>query len=674
MICLSIQKKDLGEILGILSRADVEMAEIRLDRCPLSIEEIEELFSGSDTPLVATCRINEVYEALCREGSGLDDRELQLNAYSLVQEKLVAAARAGAQYVDLEIEAPPSVSRKVRRVCQESGTLLIRSFHDFTGTPSGEELRCTIDKCRAFGADVVKIVTTAASAEDAATVMSLYGENAPGSLVAFCMGEEGRRTRIDCLKEGSPFTYCSAGDGEETAPGQWTLEEMTEAVYGRERKTTGAEPLVMPSSKSFAQRAIIAAALADGESVLRGYSPCGDNESAIAVARAIGAEISCEGSVLKIKGIGAAPGSLSLDTLHVGESGFLARMMIPLMAALNGKSCLITGEKTLPNRPLKGAEEIMMSFGVRLSGNKVPLTVSGSLVNGKAEISGKDGSQLISGLLAALPLGDRNSTVYVTDPRSIPYMFITVDVLKRFGIRIGSEMEGGEDFLSTGDWSLCTGISFRIKGGQRYKAADFSIEGDWSSAANFLVAGAVFGRCGLEGLDTGSLQADLSIMDILAQAGASLSQEGEDHRGLIHVQKAPLSAFDTDANNCPDLFPIISVLAAFCEGESHIAGVGRLASKESDRGQAILSMLTQMGVKASIDRDILTVEGMPLTRRILTGNLLRGGSYTSNHDHRMVMALKVASLGASSPITIDDTECVAKSFPSFLSLFERFSA
>ena len=163
-------------------------------------------------------------------------------------------------------------------------------------------------------------------------------------------------------------------------------------------------------------------------------------------------------------------------------------------------------------------------------------------------------------------------------------------------------------------------------------------------------------------------------MDILAQAGASLSQEGEDHRGLIHVQKAPLSAFDTDANNCPDLFPIISVLAAFCEGESHIAGVGRLASKESDRGQAILSMLTQMGVKASIDRDILTVEGMPLTRRILTGNLLRGGSYTSNHDHRMVMALKVASLGASSPIVIDDAECVAKSFPSFLSLFERFSA
>ena len=198
------------------------------------------------------------------------------------------------------------------------------------------------------------------------------------------------------------------------------------------------------------------------------------------------------------------------------------------------------------------------------------------------------------------------------------------------------------------------------------------IEGDWSSASNFLVAGAVFGRVDLKGLDTRSLQSDLSIMDILMEAGASLSQLGDDDpKGDIHVQRAPLSAFEVDANNCPDLFPIISVLAAFCQGTSKIGGVGRLANKESDRGKAILDMLLQMGVKAKISGDKMIIEGHSLAQRQLTGKMLRGGSYTSNHDHRMVMALKVAELGADSPIVIDDTDCVTKSFPTFFELFGK---
>ena len=174
----------------------------------------------------------------------------------------------------------------------------------------------------------------------------------------------------------------------------------------------------------------------------------------------------------------------------------------------------------------------------------------------------------------------------------------------------------------------------------------------------------------LEGLDTTSLQADISIMDILMEAGASLSQLDEP-KGPVTVQRAPLSAFTVDATNCPDLFPIVSVLAAFCEGRSRIAGVGRLAHKESDRGKAILDMLHKMGVEADVEGDELVIVGQSLSSRLLSGNLLRGGEYTSCHDHRMVMALKVAELGASSPIIIDDTACVAKSFPSFMHLFEE---
>ena len=272
----------------------------------------------------------------------------------------------------------------------------------------------------------------------------------------------------------------------------------------------------------------------------------------------------------------------------------------------------------------------------------------------------------------ALPLLDEDTVIELNNPKSIPYLFITMDVMKAFGVKVWCDMEGGEEFAESKDWSDCTSITFHIKGGQAYKAADMDIEGDWSSAANFLVAGAVFGRVELTGLDTKSLQADLSIMDILMEAGASLSQLGDDDpKGLIHVQRAPLSAFEVDAANCPDLFPIVAVLAAFCEGTSRIAGVGRLANKESDRGKAILEMLTKMGVNAKIAGDKLIVEGHSLARRALTHTLLRGGSFTSHHDHRMVMALRVAGIGADSPIEIDDTQCVAKSFPTFGELFGK---
>ena len=218
-------------------------------------------------------------------------------------------------------------------------------------------------------------------------------------------------------------------------------------------------------------------------------------------------------------------------------------------------------------------------------------------------------------------------------------------------------------------------MTFRIRGGQWYRAADFHIEGDWSSAAPFLVAGAIFGDVEVEGLDTQSLQADISIMDILMEAGACMSQlEGDTPTtGPVHVCRAPLNAFDTDLNNCPDLFPVVAVLAAFCPGTSHILGAQRLAHKETDRAAAIVDMLTQAGVPASVAGDEMTVEGMPLPQRLLTGHLLKDGRYASRGDHRMVMALKVISLGADGPVEIDDTACVAKSFPGFLDLFDRWA-
>ena len=676
MICTTIQNKTAEQILEALEHC--EMAEIRLDRCELSARDTENVFT-SDVPLVATCRISEVAQnepAL----QGLTDSAREIKAMQIAEKRLVRAIEAGARYVDVEIEAQKQMSKRVRGAAHENGTVFIRSYHDFEGTDSFESLKAMVEKCRYHGADIVKLVTTAHSSEDVAMVMALYdwarGENI--ELIAFCMGEAGKESRLECLKHGAPYTYAALTAEEAAAPGQWPSDEMRKAVYGEFGFINTPEELHMPVSKSFAQRAIIAAALAEGTSHLHGYTPCGDNEAALQVARNLGAEVEVNGREVKITGISASLGSLDMSELHVGESGLLTRMMIPIMAQLSAGSVTFTGEKTLLNRPLTGAREIMETFEVEISHEgsadepvRVPLTVKGPLKTGRAEISGKHGSQLISGLLMALPFAEKNSSVAVLDPKSIPYMFITLEVLKKFGIKVGNDMLGGPDFIeSGGDWALCTEMVFKVKGGQKYRAANINLEGDWSAAANFLVAGALFGKAELAGLDTTSLQADLSIMDILMDAGASLSQLDGD-KGNITVQRAPLRAFSVDASNCPDLFPILAVLAAFCQGTSRLAGVGRLANKESDRAKAILEMLTQMGVKASIAKDELVVEGQTLVQRLMCGTLLKGGSYTSYHDHRMVMALKVASLGADGPITIDDEACVAKSFPQFNDMFAK---
>ena len=484
MICTTIQNKNLAQIIEALEGC--EMAEIRLDRCDLSLRDIEECFT-SDVPLVATCRLADLMATEpSLQDESLTPQSKEIKAAQIAEKRLCKAIEAGARYVDVEIEAPKQMSKRVRNVAHESGTVFIRSYHNFDGTDSVEALKAIVEKCYYHGADLVKVVTTAHGPEDVERVMSLY-ESADANLIAFCMGEAGRASRVECLRRGAPYTYAALSEAEAAAPGQMATEDMKAAVYGDYRFISPATAFSMPASKSFAQRAIIAAALADGVSHLRGYTPCGDSEAAIQVAQKLGAVVERKGSELVIKGISASLGSLEQD-LHVGESGLLTRMMIPLMAQLCEGPVQITGEKTLLNRPLTGAREIMEAFGASVvsvgaeeesDAVRVPLTVQGPLAATRAEVSGKHGSQIISGLLMALPFSQKNTSLIVREPKSIPYMFITVEVLKKFGIKVGNDMLGGRDFIeSGGDWSLCTEIVFKVKGGQKYKAADIDLEGD----------------------------------------------------------------------------------------------------------------------------------------------------------------------------------------------------
>lgn len=653
MICVSIQNKTYEEILEIFEDREVELAEIRLDLCPdLTDEEIADIFRNSETPIVAT-------------GRG-DYRRLGL------------AIEAGARYADLELEAPADVSRSIQKLCQKYGTELIRSYHNYEETPSDEELAKTLARCFRYGADIVKIATKAGSEEDVRRLESLYSviledvESMEGRLIAFALGDRWSDSRVECLRRGAPFCYACLTEDDVVAPGQKSLQEMRRLVYPKP-VAYHRSGLVMPSSKSLVQRAVICAALSDGVSRLEDYTPCGDSEAAVGVAEALGAEVRREmqpdgRQTLVITGSPHGSGSLALDRVDVGESGLLARIVIPLGAVLADGPFRVEGHGTLLRRPLAGAVNKMASFGVMVHGGNIPVRVRGPLIPGTADVSGADGSQLISGLMMALPLCGKPSNVFVGEPKSIPYMYITQDVLRKFGIRMTTEMEGDAEMLELQDWSSCTGISFRIPGPQTYRPASFALEADWSAAAVYLVAGAVFGSCSIDGLDTGSLQADISILDILVDAGAVVSETAaEDGGGVpsVSVRKAPLEAFEADLNNAPDLFPIVCVLAAFCVGESRITGLGRLNGKESDRAAAIMDILEGLGVETGTDGDTLLVRGELLSSRILGGHLLHGGKFSSRGDHRLVMALKVAALGADGPVLIDDEECVGKSFPGF---------
>lgn len=678
MICCSIGHKSARQIEAILRK--VEMAELRLDLCDLSEEEIENIFSSSDTPLIATCRTAD-------------------GDYHKAERLLTLAIKAGARYADLEIEAPKPVSKRIANACAEWGTTLIRSYHNYESTPSLDELRTVADKCRHHDGEVVKIVTSAQSPEDADTVLALYRYYTAESLVAFAMGEAGAKSRIKCLEKGAPFSYAAVdGDVSGTASGQMPYSEMYRAVYG-ERKALDAAGLRAPASKSFAQRAILAAALADGVSVLKGYTPCGDSESALKVAKEMGASVKRKrgagGTVtLEITGIGGAAGEFASQAgsavqervFHVGESGLLTRLLMPLGCALFPDGIRIEGEGTLLQRPLQGAAATMEALGckVDVDGEQtdvtVPFALQGPLRPGRIEIDGSRSSQLVSGALMALPLCAKNSTLHVMNPVSIPYIYITLDILRRFGVKVRSEMYCGRQLLD-GDWSKCTEIVLKIKENQRYRAAELDLEGDWSAAAPFLAAGAVYGGVSVSGLDTSSLQADLTVMDILVDAGASVSQTGEtlqnagspeqETTGVITVKKAPLQGIKADLTNCPDLFPVTAVLCAFCQGKSVLRGVHRLSHKESDRAEGIKDMLCRMGVKAQIKDDDLIVEGESLDSRILNGRLLKGGKFTSSHDHRMVMALRLAEPGADSLVEIDGEGCVCKSFPSFNEIWKN---
>lgn len=310
------------------------------------------------------------------------------------------------------------------------------------------------------------------------------------------------------------------------------------------------------------------------------------------------------------------------------------------------------------DRHMYGCKEAMEELGascILTAEETLPAVVCGPIKGGEITISGKKGSQFITGLLMALPLSKKDSVLRVQNATSVPYILLTVDVMQKFGVTVEWHREGDE-------------LVFNIPGKQKYSPAEMTFEGDWSAAVNFIVAAAIFGSLTITGLNLNTIQADKKILAVVRDCGASV-EELPDGKGLL-VSRGSLRAFDFDATDSPDLVPALSVLAAFSEGTSHFTGVARLRNKESNRPVVMEEGLRAMGVPARVDGDTMEITGISLTRRIVEGKMLKGGTFHTFSDHRVAMALKVASLGCASKVALDSTDCIDKSFPGFLKLFE----
>lgn len=387
-----------------------------------------------------------------------------------------------------------------------------------------------------------------------------------------------------------------------------------------------------PSSKSLSHRNVIAAALSEGVSAIRNVTDSVDISATVGAMTALGAKIVKNGSVLTVNGISdpeKVPAKADIDCC---ESGSTLRFIIPIAAAL-GVESVFRGQGKLPERPITPYIREFNGKGAEFDySGTMPFSLNGKLCGGEFDIEGDISSQFITGLLFALPLCREDSVIRITTPlQSKPYVDITVDVLKRFGIEV--------NIMHIGEYP-----AYLIRGGQRYKPADVTVEGDYSQAAFFLAANALGSVITVNNLNSSSNQGDREIERIISRCGSSMK------------------AFNADVGNIPDLVPILAVLGCFTDGVSKITNAARLRIKECDRLDAVCNALNAIGGVVEQDEDSLTI--YPIKH-------FSGGIVDACNDHRIVMAAAIAATRSVSPVTIMGCEAVNKSYPSFFEDYKK---
>lgn len=421
--------------------------------------------------------------------------------------------------------------------------------------------------------------------------------------------------------------------------------------------------IVAAASKSSTQRACAAALLFKGESTITNPGKSNDDLAALDVIKKLGAEIvNNEDGSLTIYSHGV---NLSENEINCGESGLGIRMFTPI-AALSSKPVTINGTGSLLARPMHFFDEIFPQLNIKIVSQqgRLPLQIHGPLIPESIEVDGSLSSQFLTGLLMAFSSSiTKPVTIKVNDLKSKPYIDLTLQVMKDFGMNlpINDNYQSFSFSAQSVSRQLSTVNNTSNSVNQQLSIVNYTVEGDWSGAAFLLVAGAIAGNISVKGLKLTSTQADRAILYALKDSGSLLSI----NENSIEIGSNPLQAFHFDATDCPDLFPPLVALACYCKGTTTIEGVSRLAHKESDRALTLQQEFKKMGVEILLQNDLMFVKG--------TGKL-NGAIVHSRHDHRIAMACAVAALKANGEVIIEEAQAINKSYPDFYNHLQTLGA
>lgn len=390
-------------------------------------------------------------------------------------------------------------------------------------------------------------------------------------------------------------------------------------------------------SKSDAHRVLICAALSDRPVRFPLAASSADIDATAACLRALGAKIEMENGTCRVTPIGTPTSSPVLDC---GESGSTLRFLLPVAAAL-GCDATFVGHGRLPARPLSDLLDTLAAHGVTATAPALPLTVHGRLQGGEFTLPGDVSSQYVTGLLLAAPLLAEPARIRLTTPlQSAGYVDMTCRTMARFGVPVTASADGF------------------VPAGAPYRTPEtLTVEGDWSGAAFWLAAGALSGPVTVTGLSADTAQGDRAMAELLRKFGAKVT-ENED----ITVAPAPLQGQEVDMREIPDLLPPLAVVAAGAVGPTRLYNAGRCRIKECDRLAASAALLTALGGQVEERETELLIHG--------TGTL-QGGRVKGMHDHRMVMAAALAATLCREPVTVTDSEAVAKSYPTFFNDYQQ---
>lgn len=397
----------------------------------------------------------------------------------------------------------------------------------------------------------------------------------------------------------------------------------------------------VPGSKSYTQRAMVIAALAEGQSILRDALLSEDTRVLAGALADLGAGIRTEGTQMDIRGNGGQLARPSRE-IRLGNNGTAIRLLAGV-ASLGEGPVVLTGDARLRERPMQPLLEALRDLGadVRTDGNRgyPPVTVRGGrLRGGEVVLREIQSSQYVSAILIAAPFFDKDTVVAVEGQiPSLPYIALTVEAMAAFGVDVAVDGNG----------------RYVIQAGQRYRGREYRIEGDVSSASYFFLAAALLkGRMRVENIDPRTGQGDIAFLALLERLGCRV-RRGENHVE-IEGGALPEGEMTFDLGSMPDMVPTLAVLSALRPGRSVIRNIAHLRLKESDRLAALVSELGKTGIGAQEIPDGIVV----------TGGTPRGAAIATHNDHRIAMSFAV--LGLLVPgMVIEGSECVGKSFPGF---------